>query len=125
MYNRNEEVDVLLFKKKGCRVLFITLKPTTVVPRPNMHEHYWRASEASETPSIATYRKKCVYSMYVKTTMRMLTILHEAEEWMHVHLREARLLFASAITKSSLYVRQSACTSNNFTFARPLMGTIF
>ena len=64
MYNRNEEVDVLLVAfifKKGCQVLFITLKPNTVVPRPNMREHYWRASEASETPSIATYRKKCVY----------------------------------------------------------------
>ena len=87
---------------------------------------YWRESEASETPSIATYRKKCcVYSTYVITTMRMLTILREAEEWTRMHLREACLLFASAITKSSLYVRQSACTSNNFTFARPLMGTIF
>ena len=51
---------------------------------------YWRASEASETPSIATYRKKCcVYSTYVKTTMHMLTILREAEEWTRVHLREA------------------------------------
>ena len=67
----------------------------------------WRASEASETPSIATYRKKCVYSTYVKTTMRMLTILREAEEWTRVHLREACLLFASAITKSSLYIRQN------------------
>ena len=39
--------------------------------------------------------------------MRMLTILREAEEWTCVHLREAcLLLFASAITKSSLYVRQ-------------------
>ena len=44
---------------------------------------------------------------YVKTTMRMLTILREAEEWTRVHLREACLLFASAITKSSLYVRQN------------------
>ena len=79
-------------------------------------------SEASETPSIATYRKKC---KYVKTTMRMLTILCEAEEWACVHLREACLLFVSAITKRSLYVRQSACTSNNLTFARPVMGTIF
>ena len=60
----------------------------------------WRAREASETPSIATYRKKCVYSTYVRTTMRMLTILREAEEWTSVHLREACLLFASAITKS-------------------------
>ena len=68
----------------------------------------WRASEVSETPSIANYRKKCcVYSTYVKTTMRMLTILREAEEWTRVHLREVCLLFASAITKSSLYVRQN------------------
>ena len=60
--------------------------------------------------------------------MRMLTILREAEEWTRVHLREACLLFASAITKSSLYVRQndkSHAHQNNFTFARPLMGTIF
>ena len=41
---------------------------------------------------------------YVKTTMRMLTILCEAEEW---NLQEACLLFASAITKSLLYVRQN------------------
>ena len=47
----------------------------------------WRASEVSETPSIATYRKQCcVYSTYVKTTMHMLTFLREAEEWMRVHL---------------------------------------
>ena len=53
--------------------------------------------------------EKNVYirSTYVKTTMRMLTILREAEEWTCVHLREACLLFASAITKSSLYVRQN------------------
>ena len=44
---------------------------------------------------------------YVKTTMRMLTILREAEEWTRVHLRQACLLFASAITKSSLYARQN------------------
>ena len=44
---------------------------------------------------------------YVKTTMRMLTILREAEEWTRMHLRDACLLFASAITKSSFYVRQN------------------
>ena len=44
---------------------------------------------------------------YVKTTMRMLTILREAEEWMRVHLRQADLLFASAITKTSLYASQN------------------
>ena len=59
-------------------------------------------------PLLLTIEKKCcVYSTYVKTTMRMLTILREAEEWTHVHLREACLLFTSAITKSSLYVRQN------------------
>ena len=44
---------------------------------------------------------------YVKTTMRMLSILREAEEWTLVHLREACLLFASTIMKSSLYVHQN------------------
>ena len=44
---------------------------------------------------------------YVKTTMRMLNIVHEAEEWMREHLRETCLLFVSAIMKSSLYVRQN------------------
>ena len=39
--------------------------------------------------------------------MRMLTILREAEEWTRVHLREACLLFATAITKSWLYVCQN------------------
>ena len=45
--------------------------------------------------------------MYVKTTIRMLTILREAEEWTHVHLGETCLLFVSAIMKSSLYVCQN------------------
>ena len=58
-------------------------------------------------PLLLPIGKKCVYSTYVKTTMRMLTILREAEEWMRVHLQESCLLFASAITKSSLYVRQN------------------
>ena len=44
---------------------------------------------------------------YIKTTMRMLSILREDEEWTCVHLREDCLLFTSAITKSSLYVRQN------------------
>ena len=44
---------------------------------------------------------------YIKTTMRMLTILREAEEWTYVLLREASLLFATAIKKSSLYLRQN------------------
>ena len=37
--------------------------------------------------------------------MRMLTILREAEEWTRVHLREACLLFSSAIMKND--VRQN------------------
>ena len=45
--------------------------------------------------------------MYVKTTMRMITILREAEEWTCVHLRESCLLLASAIMNSSLYVSQN------------------
>ena len=49
--------------------------------------------------------KKKFGRKYVKTTMRMLTILREAEEWTHGHLREVCLL--SAITKSSLFVRQN------------------
>ena len=45
---------------------------------------------------------------YVKTIMRMLTLLSEAEECKRVlHLLEACLLFAKAITKSSLYERQN------------------
>ena len=83
----------------------------------------------SETPSIATYRKKMFGRKYVKTTMRMLTILREAEEWTCMHLREASLLVVRECNYEKLTLltskRQSACTSNNFTFARPLMGTIF
>ena len=52
----------------------------------------WGASESSETPSIATYQKN-VNSTYVKTTMRMLTILLEAEEWTRVHLRVNGTIF--------------------------------
>ena len=66
-----------------------------------------RASEARETPSIATYRKKMFGRKYIKTTMRMLTILREAEEWTRVHPREDCLLFASAIKKCSLYLHQN------------------
>ena len=59
-------------------------------------------------PLLLPIEKDVVYvCMYVKTAMRMLTILREAEEWMRMHLREACLLFVSAITKSSLYVRQN------------------
>ena len=36
-----------------------------------------RASEASETPFIATFLRKMFGHRYVKTTMRMLTILRE------------------------------------------------
>ena len=67
---------------------------------------FWRASEAGRTPSIATYQGKCLDGYVRQNHMRMLTILRKAEEWMRVHLREACLLFASAITKNSRYVRQ-------------------
>ena len=84
----------------------------------------WRASEASETPSIATYRKKMFGRKYVKTTMRMLTILREAEEWTLVHLREDCLLFASAITKthqnSMVDTTQTSKTFLFFTRSKPL-----
>ena len=65
---------------------------------------------------------------YVKTTMRMLTILREAEEWTRVHLREDCLLFASSITKSSLYISQNdKARAHQITLLSlaPLMGTIF
>ena len=66
---------------------------------------------------------------YVKTTMRMLTILHEAEEWTRGHLREVCLLLIRECNYEKLALRtskrQSTCTSSNFTFARPLMETIF
>ena len=42
-----------------------------------------------------------------------------------MHLQEACLLFASAIMKKLALrtsKRKSACTSNNFTFACPLLG---
>ena len=51
-------------------------------------------------PLLLPIEKNVVYnSAYVKTTMRMLTIL---QEWMRVHLRKVCLLFTSAIKKSSL-----------------------
>ena len=78
---------------------------------------------------ITTICKCKGYSTDVKTTMRMLTILREAEEWTRVHLREACLSAVRECNNEKLALstskRQSACTSNNFTFARPLMGTIY
>ena len=47
-------------------------------------------------PLLLPIGKNVYNSTYVKTTMRMLTILCEVEEWTCVHL-----------TKSSLYVRQN------------------
>ena len=58
----------------------------------------------------------------------MLTILREAEEWTRIHLHEDCLLFASAITKSSLYLRQNdKAHAHQITLLSlaPLMGTIF
>ena len=88
----------------------------------------WRASEASETPSIATYKKKCLgvstskpqcacSQFYVKRRSGRSCIFEKPVCCSRVQLRKARF------TRTSK--RQSACTSNNFTFARPLMGTIF
>ena len=86
-----------------------------------------RASEASETPSIATYRKKCLgvsmskpqcacSQFYVKrrsgracTTRRLLAVREFNYE--ELALRTSK--------------RQSACTSNNFTCARPFNGNHF
>ena len=89
----------------------------------------WRAREASETPSIATYRKKCLGVSTSKPQCACPLFYVKREEWTLMHLREACLLFASAIYNEKLALRtskrKSACTSNNFTFARPLMGTIF
>ena len=54
--------------------------------------------------------------------------LREAEEWTRVHQREDCLLFASSITKSSLYVRQNdKARAHQITLLSlaPLMGTIF
>ena len=58
-------------------------------------------------PLLLPIGKKMFGRKYIKTTMRMLTILREAEEWTCVHLREACLLFVSAIKKCSLYLRQN------------------
>ena len=78
----------------------------------------WRASEASETPPIAekcldgTSKPQCACSQFYVT---------RAPE------ARACMLFTSAnYEKLSLLApkRQGACTTNNFTFARPLMGTI-
>ena len=59
----------------------------------------------------------------------MLTILREAEEWTRGHLREVCLLLIRECNYEKLALRkskrQSACTSSNFTFARPLMGIVF
>ena len=98
------------------------------VPVSCMKDFFFLIGERAKRvthPLLLPIEKNVVYIVRTSKPLRMLTILREAEEWIRVHLREACLLFASAITKSLLYVRQSACTSNNFTFARPLMETIF
>ena len=60
-----------------------------------------------ECDTLYCYLPRKMLGWYVKTTMRMLTILNEVEMWTRHHVREACLLFASAHTKSSHYVRQS------------------
>ena len=82
----------------------------------------WRASEASETPSIATYREKCLdgtskpqcacSQFYVKRRC--------GRARSQLAVRECNYEKLSLLAPK----RQGACTTNNFTFARPLMGTI-
>ena len=66
---------------------------------------------------------------YVKTTMRMLTILREARGGVDARASMRSPLAVRECNYENLALptskRRSACTSNNFTFAGPLMGTIF
>ena len=68
-----------------------------------------------------------MFGSYVKTTMRMLTILRSGGVDVHAFTRSLLGVRKCNYEKLSLRMskRQSACTSNNFTFARPIMGTIF
>ena len=82
----------------------------------------WRASEASETPSIATYRERCLDGTSKPQC---------ACSQFYVKRRCGRARSQLAVRecnyeKLSLPApkRQGACTTINFTFARPLMGTI-
>ena len=58
-------------------------------------------------PLLLPIEKKSLGISTSKPQCACSQILREADEWTRVHLREACLLFASVITKSSLYVRQN------------------
>ena len=85
---------------------------------------YWRASEASETPSIATYREKCLGRMYVKTTMHMLTIYVKRRSGRsciyekpaccsRVQLRKALFTYVKTTKRMHIYFR-SPINGNHF-----------
>ena len=64
--------------------------------------------EASEASDLYCYLPRNIFGWYVKTTMRMLTILREAEEWRAcIYQKPACCSLVHTITKSSLYVRQN------------------
>ena len=72
-------------------------------------------------------KKKMFGPKYVKTTMRMLTFYGSGGVDARASTRSLLAVRECNYEKLALITskRQSACTSNNFTFARPLMGTIF
>ena len=82
----------------------------------------WRASEASETPSIATYRGKCLDG----TSKPQGACSQFYEKWRCGRARSQLAVRECNYEKLSLLApkRQGVCTTNNFTFASPLMGTI-
>ena len=61
----------------------------------------YQSSKSANVYTLEIYPLYGIICTYVKNTMRMLTILREVWTLVH-HLREACLLFASAITKRSL-----------------------
>ena len=69
-----------------------------------LRDGYWRASEASETPSIATYRKKCLGAstskpqcacsqFYVKQRSGRACIYEKPAYCSQVQLRKARFTY--------------------------------
>ena len=71
-------------------------------PHWGVQSRFHVIGERAKTPSIATYREN-VWMVCQNHNAHV----REAEEWTRVYIREACLLFTSAITKSSLYVRQN------------------
>ena len=122
-------------------ILFLKTKRNDLA-RPVMGTIFlviWRASEASETPSVDTYpiEKKCLdvntskpqcacSQFYVKRRSGRACICEKLASKRSLHLR---LLAVRGRNYEKLCLRaskrQSACTSKNFTFARPLMVTIY